>query len=462
MSEFSSDKLTGKTGATYVTLPIGSFDPAVFEAVTIGGRTRIRVKTAGIAHSMLNLGGTPAPTPAPTIGPSYTLTVAKNPTPGGTVTGGGTYGQNTPVPVTATPAGGYAFANWTGDVAFLVGPNTQASNTMVQPGFNATITAQFVTAPTPAPTPPPTTAPTPGPTPPPTSVPAFQFLGDATHPAFYVTAWLFAGTSSSMPAELRNLYSAGCVITAKDGTFTLRVRVRPHDGSNFALAGGYNILINSVVYYTGSFMAGDPYAEFTIPNGALSNGNPIVLQLFVTGGATNHFVKYRTEFYKQIGTAQVIDGGIRAISSYYSGAARGQTLTSDNHNFGTIGTMDLLDWTNGGYGGARFSPSLNGVATNPQHSVQIVPSTLSLSNSIDTGNVDTQLNATNLTIIPPPPPSPCRNYRVFNNGTFVFYYDDCDGVNHRVDGIPPSIDVCSSNIDSFTGDYSFINDLGPC
>ena len=46
---------------------------------------------------------------------SYTITVAANPTTGGTVSGGGTYNHGQEVTLVATPAEGYEFTNWTKD-----------------------------------------------------------------------------------------------------------------------------------------------------------------------------------------------------------------------------------------------------------------------------------------------------------------------------------------------------------
>ncbi len=43
----------------------------------------------------------------------YTISVTAKPAEGGTVTGGGTYSENTSVTVTATPNNGYKFVNWT-------------------------------------------------------------------------------------------------------------------------------------------------------------------------------------------------------------------------------------------------------------------------------------------------------------------------------------------------------------
>lgn len=70
---------------------------------------------------------------------NYTITVSANPTNGGTVTGGGTYQQGHECTVTATPATGYAFTNWTenGNVV-----STRANYTFIVTG-NRTLVANF-------------------------------------------------------------------------------------------------------------------------------------------------------------------------------------------------------------------------------------------------------------------------------------------------------------------------------
>lgn len=79
-----------------------------------------------------------------TLPATYALTVEAQPAAGGTVTGGGDYFEGATVPVTATPASGYQFVNWT------VGANevsTAASFNFTMPGAATTLVANFETIP---------------------------------------------------------------------------------------------------------------------------------------------------------------------------------------------------------------------------------------------------------------------------------------------------------------------------
>ena len=67
----------------------------------------------------------------------YVLTTHANPSKGGTVSGAGTYAQGTRVSVTATPAQGYYFVNFSGSLQG--GPNPQ----MLFMNANAAVTANF-------------------------------------------------------------------------------------------------------------------------------------------------------------------------------------------------------------------------------------------------------------------------------------------------------------------------------
>lgn len=68
----------------------------------------------------------------------YTVTLSRNPIEGGTVSGGGSYFQNVPVSVTATPAVGYDFTGWTG-----YGATTDNPYNFNMPGENVSFTANF-------------------------------------------------------------------------------------------------------------------------------------------------------------------------------------------------------------------------------------------------------------------------------------------------------------------------------
>jgi uncharacterized repeat protein (TIGR02543 family) len=74
----------------------------------------------------------------PTYTPStYTVTTAVDPASSGTVTGAGTYNAGTVVTITANPASGYQFVNWTGAVIGSVNPTT------VTIDADKTVTANF-------------------------------------------------------------------------------------------------------------------------------------------------------------------------------------------------------------------------------------------------------------------------------------------------------------------------------
>ena len=87
---------------------------------------------------------------------NYTVTVSADPEAGGTVSGGGTFTENSKVTVTATPATGYHFVNWTENGTEV---STEATFT-----FNATVDRNLIAIfakneepdPTPTPTPDPT------------------------------------------------------------------------------------------------------------------------------------------------------------------------------------------------------------------------------------------------------------------------------------------------------------------
>ncbi len=122
--------------------------PLIIISITVA----LLLVSAGIGYAMLRNSSTtepppqntsPADTPTPT---QYALTI--NTVGNGTTTGAGTYDEGTVVPITATPASGWQFDNWTGDVA-----NPNSATATVTMDADKTVTANFSEAP-PAPTPP--------------------------------------------------------------------------------------------------------------------------------------------------------------------------------------------------------------------------------------------------------------------------------------------------------------------
>ena len=70
---------------------------------------------------------------------TYTISTSSNPTAGGTTSGGGTFNSGASVTVTATPATGYQFVNWTESGSQV---STSASYTFTVTG-NRTLVANF-------------------------------------------------------------------------------------------------------------------------------------------------------------------------------------------------------------------------------------------------------------------------------------------------------------------------------
>ena len=71
---------------------------------------------------------------------SYLLTTQANPMAGGTVSAGGTYAPGSEVQLSATPAEGYAFVNWTEGETVV---SESASFTYIMPARDVTLTAHF-------------------------------------------------------------------------------------------------------------------------------------------------------------------------------------------------------------------------------------------------------------------------------------------------------------------------------
>ena len=86
----------------------------------------------------------------PPPGVNYTLTTLANPSEGGTVSGAGTYASGTVVLVTASPAVGWSFTGWSGDLTGAANPDNVTMNsdksvtaTFTQDAYTLTIDYEY-------------------------------------------------------------------------------------------------------------------------------------------------------------------------------------------------------------------------------------------------------------------------------------------------------------------------------
>jgi len=134
---------TGGTATGAGTYDVGTTVPIV-ETASAGYRTSGWSGSASIA-SPSNASTSIVLNSSATITPAFVQQVALTVTSraGGTATGSGTFDIGSTVPIAATPAEGYSFADWTG--ASPAGPNS--GSTMITLNGNLTVTANFAPLP---------------------------------------------------------------------------------------------------------------------------------------------------------------------------------------------------------------------------------------------------------------------------------------------------------------------------
>ena len=76
-------------------------------------------------------------------GGSYNVNVAASPAEGGTVTGAGTYYENSTVTVSASPGSGYRFVNWSSNDGVNFADANASTTTFKSPTHDVTVTANF-------------------------------------------------------------------------------------------------------------------------------------------------------------------------------------------------------------------------------------------------------------------------------------------------------------------------------
>ena len=122
-------------------MPIPQVDGVPGEGATVNFYVVISSVEYLGGTSTWNAGGLKSLNLAAVSGPSYTLTIAISPAGGGTTNpaaGPHTYSEGTAVTITATPASGYRFVNWTGDAS---GTSTSVTVTM---NAAKSVTANFI------------------------------------------------------------------------------------------------------------------------------------------------------------------------------------------------------------------------------------------------------------------------------------------------------------------------------
>jgi uncharacterized repeat protein (TIGR02543 family) len=213
----------------------------------------------------------------------YTLTMAVAGS-GSTspVVGPHTYSAGTPVPISATPAGGYQFVNWTAPAGSFANANS-ATTTFAMPAQNVTVTAHFAVIPpgqytlTMAVAGSGSTSPAVGPhtysagTPVPISAtPAggYQFV-NWTAPAGSFTNASSATTTFTMPAQ-------NVTVTAHFAptqTYTLTMAVNPGVGGTTTPTGTSPYTAGTVVNIEAVAAAGYRFVNWTAPAGSFANPN---------------------------------------------------------------------------------------------------------------------------------------------------------------------------------------------
>ncbi|HLJ48609.1 MAG TPA: FG-GAP-like repeat-containing protein [Bryobacteraceae bacterium] len=140
--QFTVDGGSAQTAPQTLTLSTGTHTIAVATTQQVTTGTRYNFMSwndGGAASHIITVGSTPS-TYTATFGTQYLLTISASPANGGSVTplSGGYYDAGTAVPISATAASGFVFANWTGTVA-----SSSSASTTVTMAAPDTVTANF-------------------------------------------------------------------------------------------------------------------------------------------------------------------------------------------------------------------------------------------------------------------------------------------------------------------------------
>ena len=266
---------------------------------------------------------------------SYTITVAANPTNGGTVTGGGAYSNGQSCTVHATAATGYAFTNWTENGTQV---SSQADYTFTVNGnrnlvANFTMNSYTITA---------TADPTAGGNV--TGGGSFNYGETCTLTATANTGYTFVNwTKNGTQVSTNSTYSFTVTETASyvahftANSYTINVIAHPENGGTVSGGGTYTYGQSCTVHATTA--PGYSFINWR------ENGNHLTSQLdytFTVNGDRNLEAHFALQSYTITASADPAEGGsVTGDGSYHYGETCTLTATANTG-------YTFVNWTKNG------------------------------------------------------------------------------------------------------------------
>jgi pectate lyase/NOL1/NOP2/fmu family ribosome biogenesis protein len=255
---------------------------------------------------------------------TFTLTTASSPAAGGTVNGAGTYNAGTVVTVTATPAAGYSFVNWSG-AASGTNPTTTVtlnSNQAVTANFQAIAPTTYTLSTTASPAAGGTVSGA-------GTYNAGSVVTVTATPAAGYNFVNWSGAASGTNATTNVTLNSNQAVTANfqaiaATTYTLSTTASPVAGGTVSGAGTYNA--GSVVTVTAIPAAGYSFVNWS---GAASGTNPTTtVTLNSNQAVTANFQAIAPTTYTLSTTASPVAGGtVSGAGTYNAGSVVTVTAT---------------------------------------------------------------------------------------------------------------------------------------